>query len=196
MRNAAPDARFTAELIAFLTRFAVNAGHCCGLTSAQWTALRYFLRANRPSRTVSAFADFHNTTRGTASKTVQSLVEKKLLRRTRQQADRRVVRIDLTAEGDRLCQTDPFANLEQEIAKLPEVEQEKLKTILEMLTGRIAADRQKRIFGTCSTCRYIKKCLNSGDEDIRYFCRLTAEPLALPDMSQICMNYKSAVVQA
>ncbi|MGI9388029.1 MAG: MarR family winged helix-turn-helix transcriptional regulator, partial [Methyloligellaceae bacterium] len=154
------------------------------------------LRANRSSRTVCAFADFHNTTRGTASKTVQCLVEKKLLQRTRQQADRRIVRIDVTAEGERLCQTHPFADLVQEIARLPEDEQENLRTILEVLRGRIAMDRQKCVFGTCSTCRYLKKCLGSEDEEIRYLCLLVAEPMALSDLDQICMKYKPAIAQA
>ena len=43
------------------------------LKLSQWMALRYFGRANRFSRTVSAFAHYQGTTRGTASHTLKVL---------------------------------------------------------------------------------------------------------------------------
>ena len=67
--------RTLAELAAHLGRIAYgegSEGSVEGLTPAQRTALRYFSKANRFSRTVSAFAEFHATTRGTASQTVKS----------------------------------------------------------------------------------------------------------------------------
>ena len=50
------SARTTAEMMAYVGRLAQGEGFVRGLTNAQWTALRYFYRANRYSRTVSAFA--------------------------------------------------------------------------------------------------------------------------------------------
>ena len=46
--------------------------------------------------------DYHLTTRGSASQTVKSLVDKLLLKRTRSQVDRRIVYLDLTEQGRRL----------------------------------------------------------------------------------------------
>ena len=66
--------RTIAELVVQLGRITHGHGYTEGLTPAQWSALRYLSRANRFSRTVSAFAEFHATTRGTASQTVKCLV--------------------------------------------------------------------------------------------------------------------------
>ena len=68
-----------ADLVAHLGRLAYSFGFTEGLTPAQWTALRYLSRANRFSRTVSAFAEFHVTTRGTASQTINGLVDRNYL---------------------------------------------------------------------------------------------------------------------
>ena len=58
--------RTLAELIVFLGRLAYGGDRLTGLTPVQRAVLRYFARANRFSRTVSSFAEFHATTRGTA----------------------------------------------------------------------------------------------------------------------------------
>jgi DNA-binding MarR family transcriptional regulator len=83
---AAPSnvsARTVAELVVQLGCLSRGDGFVADLTLAQWTALRYFSRANRFSRTVSAFAEFHGTTRGTASQTIKSLVQNDYLTRKR-----------------------------------------------------------------------------------------------------------------
>ena len=48
--------RAAADLVLRLSRAGLGEGFVETLTSAQWMALRYFSRANRFSRTVSAFA--------------------------------------------------------------------------------------------------------------------------------------------
>ncbi len=89
MNSNAESATQAADMIARLGWLSYSQGFVCGLTAAQWTALRYFARANCFSRTVSAFADYHATTRGTASQTVKSLVTQGLLTRTRSKSDAR-----------------------------------------------------------------------------------------------------------
>ena len=98
--------RDVAELIARIGRTAYGDGFIEGLTPAQWTALRYFSRANRFSRTVSAFAEFHATTRGTASQTVKGLVKNGFLTRRRSERDRRSVHFDLMEKSLVLLQRD------------------------------------------------------------------------------------------
>ena len=66
--------RAVAELIVHLGRMAHGDGVVCGLTPVQWTALRYFALANRFSRGPSSFAEWHGTTRGTASQTTENPV--------------------------------------------------------------------------------------------------------------------------
>jgi len=90
------SARGVAELVVQLGRIAHGYGYTEGLTPAQWSALRYLSRANRFSRTVSAFAEFHATTRGTASQTVKCLVARGYLSRTRSPRDGRSARLQVT----------------------------------------------------------------------------------------------------
>ena len=89
-------ARAAADLVLRLGRAALGEGFVEALTSAQWTALRYFSRANRFSRTVSAFAEFHATTRGTASQTVKGLIKQGYLARIPSDTDGRSARVDPT----------------------------------------------------------------------------------------------------
>ena len=80
-----------AELVFHLGRIASGEGLVEGLTAAQWAVLRYFAQANRYSRTPSAFAAFHGTTRGTASQTIKSMASQGYLTRMRSEDDRRSV---------------------------------------------------------------------------------------------------------
>ncbi len=173
-----------------LGRLAHGEGFVCGLTVAQWTALRYFARANRFSRTVSAFANYHATTRGTASQTVKSLVSQGYLTRTRLESDGRSARFDLTEAGRVLYGNDPFEDLVRAIAELPQGLQGNLLVALERVMGHMARERQKRPFGTCPFCGHLDECVNRKDEVIEYFCRLENEPLEPSEIEQICINFE------
>ena len=80
-RNEGASIRAIADMILHLGR--ASQDYEAGLSPAQWTALRYLARANRFSRTVSAFAEFHATTRGTASQTVKGLVARGFVKKTK-----------------------------------------------------------------------------------------------------------------
>ena len=94
-----------------LSRAALGEGFVEALTSAQWMALRYFCRANRFSRTVSVFAEFHATTRGTASQTVKGLIEQGYLARIPSETDGRSARVDLTDNAKAILARDPLQAL-------------------------------------------------------------------------------------
>ena len=72
---ATQDLESLAEMLVHVGRSARAEGREDRLTAAQWTALRFFARANQASRTPSAFASFQATTRGTASQTIKALVQ-------------------------------------------------------------------------------------------------------------------------
>jgi len=183
------SATLIAEVIVRLARFTHGARHICGLTSAQWAALRYFARAIGPSRTVTAFADYHLTTRGTASQTVKSLVTKGLLARTRSEQDGRIIHIDLTDQGRATYKQDPFADLLQAIIDLPEVEQDNLDAILAPMMERISATRRVRCFTACRGCVHLSKPANLESDEKSYFCRRNQMVLTVADMDAICMDY-------
>ncbi len=129
-----------AELISQLGRIAHGEGFVGGLTPAQWSVLRYFSRANQFSRTVSAFAEFHGTTRGTTSQIVNSLVNRGYLIRTRSQRDGRSVRLDLTEKSKKALADDPFEILVRAARVLSPTARSSLERTLERMVRRVAQE--------------------------------------------------------
>jgi DNA-binding MarR family transcriptional regulator len=182
-----------AELVTQLGRYAYGrASAAGGLTPAQWTALRYFSRANRFSRTVSAFAEFHATTRGTASQTVKGLVEAGYLERTPSPSDGRSSRLDVTPKAVGILTDDPFHRLTRAADSLSATAQHTVMRALERILGQLARELNKPAFGICTHCRhlYTDRCCLQGQPP--YECNLLNEPLAEPEIEQLCVNFESS----
>lgn len=182
-----PSERTVAEMVVYLGR-----AICCevpgGLTPAQWTALRYFSRANRFSRTVSAFADFHLTTKGTASQTVKSLVGRGFLSRTQSDRDGRSVIMDLTSAGRAFLARDPLEALVDALARLPHQQRSDVAAGLARVIEDVAGGRGRRRFGVCKDCSFLHGACESGQHST-YTCRLVKEPLQSEETRQICVNF-------
>lgn len=180
----------TAELIAHLARISFADGNCLGMTSAQWSTLRYFSRASRFSRTLSDFADYHATSRGSASQIVKGLFEKGLIVRSASQQDKRSSRIDLTEKGRDACTHDPFEKLVRAIASLPERNQNALTVMLEDVLVNIAPDAMRQTLGSCAKCEFLKERLENRSTDPNYFCTRAGADLLSSDLQDICMKYR------
>ena len=185
--------RGIAELTSQLGRYAyADASAAGGLTSAQWSALRYFSRANRFSRTVSAFAEYHATTRGTASQTVKGLVERKYLKRTRSASDGRSTRLDVTPKAIRILEHDPFHRLTQAADSLSATARRRVTSALDRMLTQLARELSKPAFGICAHCSHLYGdgcCLN---DQPGYECKLLNEPLLEPEIEQLCVNFDSS----
>ena len=154
------------------------------LTPAQWTALRYFARANRFSRTPSAFSEFHATTRGTASQTVKSLIALGLLERHASDTDRRSTRIEVTPAGHARLSDDPLASLTEAIAALPDPERRAMAATLDRLTTAMTRTRATPVFGDCEDCSH---CDTSRPGPA--YCRCTQTLLDQAEMSALCVDF-------
>ncbi|HYD99118.1 MAG TPA: MarR family transcriptional regulator [Alphaproteobacteria bacterium] len=121
-----------AELLEQIFRACYSMSFSEGLNPAQWTALRYFGRANPRQRTAGAFAKFHLTTKGTASQTVAALVKKGYLARFPRSDDRRSVQLELTQAGRALLEHDPLGRLVDLLSDMPA---ERLYGLAETLEG-------------------------------------------------------------
>lgn len=119
-----------AEVLLHISHITDSMGYSQGLKPSQWTALRYFAMANPSQRTVSAFAEFHATTRGAASQTVEVLVGKELLTREPLVTDRRVTLLHPTERAMELLREDPLGALTDAIAALPSEQQYALADLL------------------------------------------------------------------
>jgi DNA-binding MarR family transcriptional regulator len=176
-----PNERAVAEMVIHLGRTVCRDG---GLTAAQWTALRYFSRANRFSRTVSAFAEFRLTTKGTASQTVKSLVSRDLLARRPSDRDGRSVTMELTRDGCDVLAQDPFEALVDAVARLPHPERGDLEAGLARVLEDLAGRRGKPVFGICKACSFLCRA------EPAFTRRLVGESLEWEETQQICVNFR------
>jgi len=184
-RNAAE----TADLVLQLGRAAYVDCAAGGLTQAQWIAIRFFTRANRFSRTISGFAQFHATTRGTASQTVKTLVEKGYLERTPSEKDARSVRFDLTALARRKLRDDPLEAVVQAAGRLSADERTDMAVGLRTMLADLRDGRRQSAAGVCRLCGH----LDRGTGGQSACCRLLQEPLVDTEFEELCVRYQPAV---
>lgn len=183
------NSRAIAELVFHLGRIASGEGLVEGLTAAQWAGLRYFSQANRFSRTPSAFAAFHATTRGTASQTIKSLEIQGYLTRMRSEDDGRSVRLVLTEKARGILANDPFESLVRAADSLPSSIQGHFASALQRMLGQVAQERGKSSFGTCTSCQHLEGDGCSRKEQASYVCGFTSEPLLLEEIEGVCINF-------
>jgi DNA-binding MarR family transcriptional regulator len=164
------------------------------LTPAQWMALRFFARANQFSKTPSAFARFHGTTRGTASQTIKSLISAGFLKRHRAKSDGRRARLELTAAGERVLKSDGLHALEEAIKELPLAGRRILTQCVQELTSQLANRRGAPEFGTCQDCLFF----TVGGKNAGYpcYCEYANVALLADELDQLCVDYKSRTAVA
>jgi DNA-binding MarR family transcriptional regulator len=184
MHFHSPD--FIADMLIHLSRRAPTRPGAESLSQAQWNALRFFARSNRLSRTPSAFASFHGTTRGTASQTVKSLVAAGYLERRRAQMDGRSVEFTLTGLGRSVLAGDPTAGLTEAINALPGAEREGFCRTLLALSHNLDQERQAPLFGSCETCGFFEPRSNSDGVGR---CSAIETQLTPDDMSRLCCQF-------
>lgn len=174
-----------ADLLVHLARLAQNTSNS-PLTAAQWTALRYFARANPLSRTPSAFSEFHATTRGTASQTIKALVDMGFLTRQAHAHDRRSARMEVTQAGHALLLQDPLGALRDVLAAMPKDDQATLARVVRKAVTDMATRRGAPVFGTCSDCDHCE----TGNGPA--YCHCTQTVLDTPDMAAFCVDFRPA----
>jgi DNA-binding MarR family transcriptional regulator len=181
--------RAIAELVFHMGRIATGEGLVEGLTAAQWAALRYFSQANRFSRTPSAFAAFHGTTRGTASQTIKSLENQAYLTRIRSEDDRRSVKFVLTEKAKDILANDPLESLVRAADSLPPSGKDHFVNALQLMLGQVSQERGKPLFGTCTPCQYLESEDCSCEKKVTHVCGFTSETLLEEELDGVCINF-------
>ena len=183
------DGRAIAELVLHLGRIASGEGLVERLTPVQWTALRYFARANRFSRTPSAFAAFHGTTRGTASQTIKNLETQGYLTRLRSEADGRSIRLNLTDKAKAVLVNDLFEALVRAADALPPGVRGEFANALQRMLGHVASGRGKPPFGTCASCKHLEGDGYCRQGQAPYACGFASGPLFLEELDELCIYF-------
>ena len=189
-KAAEMSARDVAELVVQVGRIAHGSGYTDGLTPAQWSALRYLSRANRFSRTVSAFAEFNATTRGTASQTVKGLVARGYLSRTRSRHDGRSSSLEVTDNARTMLARDPWEAIVRAASALPAGARGQLATGLQRLLGHLVQGRSRRPFGVCTSCAHLEAEPCVGEGEPHFECTYFDELLEETELAQICANFE------
>ena len=131
-----------ARLIEQVGKAAYNLGYTDGLNPAQWAALRYFSESTSGRKTVTGFASFQGTTKGTASQTISALVRKELLERQADTVDRRVHKLILTQKGKDLLQQDPLEQLALSLDVLDQEDRWALANMMEKILRALMTRRK------------------------------------------------------
>ena len=195
MRMASTDRKspeMRARLLLHLGRLAHGDAKGTTLTPAQWMVLRYIGSANRFSRTASAFASFHGTTRGTASQTIKLLAADGYLNRTRSKRDGRSTRLDLSPKGRAALAEDPFQALVDAIDRLPTHVASTFGNLLERLALDVSQALAAPTFGSCQQCRNLEHDVTVGKETCPYYCHFAGEALAAEELDILCVDFEPA----
>ncbi|HMN70360.1 MAG TPA: hypothetical protein PKA55_00675 [Rhodoblastus sp.] len=132
-----------ARLVDQLARALHSQGHEGGLFPAQWTALRYFRDATPPHNTTVALARYQGMAFGPTSRTVRTLIDKRLLRKTGSAGRGRLVGVELTEMGRALLAADPLLVVARALAGLPSNQAEALALACEAILGAIQSAKRQ-----------------------------------------------------
>lgn len=145
-------------------------------------ALMYLQQANRYSNTTQALTEFLGLTKGTVSQSVMLLSRKRLIERYMDERDKRIVRLSLSAKGERLLLELQLALDWQ--AATRDISSTRLKSATRVLRDTLHALQMVnggRSFGNCHNCEYYWK------EGLRiYRCGFTGERLSSAETYKIC----------
>lgn len=159
----------------------------CALSGAQWAGVRFLARSNAISRKPSAFAEFHGTTRGTASQTLKSLESAGLAKREKDSRDGRSVRFSLTEAGHSMALNDPVLRLRNAVQGLSDDQRQSLGQLIEQLAITLSEKGGHHCFGCCHDCVHFTANRQEASEGI---CRLDDQASPVDDPSELCVFFE------
>lgn len=159
------------------------------MTNAQWAALEFFGSVNRHSRTLRGFAEYHSTTLGSASQTIDRLVRKKLLVRIQDKHDGRRARFDLTELALNVTADGPLEEITPQISALSEQQRTDLEAILHEILRTVFSKEKIAILGRCQSCKFRREHHDPGEATMRYICTKLGQELDDADSEAECVHY-------
>jgi DNA-binding MarR family transcriptional regulator len=177
------------EILSRLARLIASDGYERGLAPVQWQALRFLALANRFSRTPRGLTAWLGQTKGSVSQTIAALVAKGLVDRGGDEADRRVVRLNLTMAGRALVDAPPKPNAEDLLSVLNLAQQHAFGVMIEAMLASSLVKRGHRPFGICADCRHFE---HGADDAQLHRCGLLQVGLTDSDAQEICIEQEAA----
>lgn len=131
-----------AGLLDQVTRHIHSSNHAADLYPAQWSALRYFAKADPQHRSAIALARYQGIEPGPTTRTVRTLMDKGLLEKGGSLGRGRIRRVDVTDKGRALLQADPLNVLVEALASLEGPQKRSLAEALERMLSRLQAQKR------------------------------------------------------
>lgn len=163
------------------------------LTSSQWMALRFFARANTFSRTLSGFAAYQATTRGTASQTIKTLERDGYLGREKSARDGRSSVLCLTAKGRNTLDQDPIVGLIDVIEGLDDRGILALRKTLRSVVALPSDGQPWKPVGRCRNCCFLltrRERSGVGPACTRLICKAMGLPLDERELDLLCVIFQ------
>ena len=172
------------DLINRLARLDSAEGWGGDLNPTQRAMLGYLVQANRFSRSPSHVAEYLGTTRGTATQSLKSLLQKGYVTERRSESDKRVISYAPTQAGRDVAHAP--APLQTALSATGADERRALETALKTLLLALLAQNDGRAFGLC------RDCIHHQDRDGGRRCALLNVALTRDEAEQICHEQVSA----
>ncbi len=154
-------------------------GEALGLSRTGVQALLFLHGAHPRFRTIGSIARRLVITPATATRLVDALERKGLVRRVRLEEDRRAVRVELTEEG--LKVVGEIADIGKELERLIQALPEEIREVLPQGLKEILKGMQQEGYitasGTCRTCSFFQPGAYPREAK-PHLCRLTGERLS------------------
>ena len=159
-----------------------------GLQPVQLDVLHYLSICNSYSDTPMGVTEYLGLTKGTVSQTIKVLENKGYVKKIMDRDDKRVMHLNLTADGDRLVKKSIPSHLFTAAYKeLSDKDKNALEEALQKMLTSMIMINMTRPFGVCHTCRY-----HQTPAQGEYFCGLVEKPIGESEIDMICREHEQA----
>ena len=149
------------------------------VSSTQIQTVIFLSGAHTRNKNVSSIARRLQIAQPTASRVVDSLADKELLKRERSEEDRRKVNLELTDSGESIAEriNEISRVLQNTLQELTTARQSRLSQDLVTIAGKMQNEGHLSTALTCQYCRFFER--ESGDSEERpHHCKLTGEDMS------------------
>jgi DNA-binding MarR family transcriptional regulator len=169
-----------AGLLEQVSRHLHSSGHTADLYPAQWSALRYFMKADPEHRSAIALARYQGIEPGPTTRTVRTLIDKGLLKKGGSLGRGRIQRIDITEAGAALLARDPLNAVADALADLDGAQKAALAEALEQVLKAMQAKNAR----DASPGPASGRALEDGVDQARLVEGLDEDALGAPHLGQ------------
>jgi hypothetical protein len=153
----------------------------------------FFARANSFSRTLSGFAAYQATTRGTASQTIKTMEGEGYLEREKSARDGRSSVLRVSVKGRKMLDEDPIGGLIDVIEALDEQKKLTLRNTLRRVIAHLTDGQTWKPVGSCRDCCFLltRRQRSSAEPTFpRCLCKAIGLPIDESELDLLCVTFQ------